>query len=141
MKIAGNIIFLLIFIFYNIKIYPLRNVSIAFMITMPADATITPIIEYKRFFLAVSIWLSLPAAVRYWMPEMTKAMRAMIPVIPKSQVRRFDRMSPIFASESPVFEGALMALAGKARNAAINITETATDIMMLFVFISIILKI
>jgi hypothetical protein len=75
------------------------------MIINPESATITPIIEYFMFRLAVEIVSSSPAETRYWIPEITKAMMPKNPRIPRIQFIKVRRTSATVASERPVSVG------------------------------------
>src|SRR3989344_667990 len=75
------------------------------MITQPESATRMPIAAYCILRLAVSAVPSSPADRRYWKPEMTKAMIARKPKIPKSQSIILIRRSAIGILDSPVPAG------------------------------------
>ena len=55
----------------------------------------TPSRAYLALFFAFSICSVSPVEVRYIMPEITKAMIAMVVKIPKSQERTLERMAAI----------------------------------------------
>ncbi len=85
----------------------------AWIITNPESATITPMIEYIKFFLAVSIIFSSPAAAKYWIPETTKAKMASIPNIPKIHPKTLAKIArmppeglgkPVAGIVNPLFE-------------------------------------
>src|SRR6185369_11647521 len=64
-----------------------------------------PIMEYFILFFAVSAIFSSPAEVRYWIPEMIKAMMPRKPKIPRSQFMKFFKIRAIGILESPVLFG------------------------------------
>ena len=80
-------------------------VSMAFTIISPERAIMTPIVEYSMFRLAVCMPVSSPAAMIYWIPEMTKEITAKIPKIPKSQFMRLLRTPLMSPAGSPVSVG------------------------------------
>lgn len=75
--------------------------------TNEARTTITPMIEYNIFLFAVSMIFSSPAAMMYWMPEITKPMMAIMPTTPNSQVSKFVKIAliPPEGFAKPVFVG------------------------------------